>query len=60
MGINFGHKRPRLEPLRMPTNLMGYALSRNDIKFENFDEHQVADVVNRQLDRVEARLRKYL
>ena len=63
MGINFGQRRNRLElldPGKNGNQLVGYALSRDNIKFEHFDEQQVADIVNRQYDRVEERIRRIL
>ena len=63
MGINFGQRRNRLElldPGKSGSQLIGYTLSRNNIRFEHFDEQQVADIVNRQYDRVQERIRRLL
>ena len=63
MGINFGQRRPRLEPLDTNKNgnqLIGYALSRDNIRFEHFDEQQVADLVNARLDIAERIIREKL
>lgn len=60
MGINYGHRRPRLEQLRLPNKIIGYSLSDRFVQFEHFDTHQVADLVNDQLDRAERIIKEKL
>ena len=60
MGLNYGDPRPRLQILKLRAPIIGYSLSEQDIKFENLDHQQVADLVNDQYDIAERRIRERL
>lgn len=59
MGIGY-ERRSRAEQLRHTADdrLIGYALSESDLNFEKHGIEDVAEIVNRQLDRAEQNLRK--
>jgi len=49
MGVTFV-KRPRLESLPMIDPVILYSLGTHDINFEIWDEYQLFDMINAQLD----------
>ena len=55
MGVNFGQKRGRMEPLNT-TALIGYSIDR--FRFEKFDHQIIADIANERLDAAEKRFRE--
>ncbi len=60
MGYNYGQRRGRGQELNVghDDSLIGYALSDQNLSFEKHDVQDVADIVNRQLDDAERRLRR--
>ena len=58
MGVNYGQKRNRDESLRdlFPTVLE--SLGQYDLKYEKYDFQATADLVNKNLDKVQARYNK--
>jgi len=57
LGVNFGEKRGRMEPLN-PSAIAGYAIGTRDIKFEHLDSSEVNEIINRRLDVVQRRFRE--
>lgn len=55
MGYNYGHKRGRMEPLRVP-GIVAAAIGENNLRFSHADDYEYYDLVNERLDRVDRRL----
>ena len=50
MGFNYGQRRNRLHDLNVSDGVLGYALN-DKLEFEKYDIQQIADIVNKKLDK---------
>lgn len=57
MGVNYGHKRGRMEILGGVASTTAYALGVKNLKYSHVDEQVLYDITNRHLDIAEERFR---
>ncbi len=55
MGVNYGQFRNRSQSLRSLAGVVLASIGETDINYSKYDYTETADLVNRQLDRVQAR-----
>jgi len=55
MGVNYGQRRNRSEDLRALRDTVLASIGASNIKFEKYDYQQIAEEINQQLDKVQAR-----
>ncbi len=58
MGVNYGQRRPRLHDLENPTDIVTYTIGVERFDTSHYDETVVFDVINEQIDKQEAKLKR--
>lgn len=55
MGINYGQFRNRMQDLRDLPGVVLESIGETNLNYSKYDYQETADLVNRQLDKVQAR-----
>ena len=55
MGVNYGQFRNRMEDLRSLRGVVLESIGETNLNYSKYDYQETADLVNRQLDKVQAR-----
>ena len=58
MGVNYGQRRPRMEDLKNPTEIVETTIGEKELKMTHFDEQLIYDKINAELDKQEAKIKK--